>query len=181
MSAANWWTIAYEEKIKIAGIVYLHRNENVRLGGAAMRNLSMFKKLYGDSSLASVVLDTIRRRNVEPDDGLRREQQLCSDPKMWKCIIDFGKLVDNNKDLNETAAGQELHAEVEKQKTEYERQIAALRQEMEDAMTKMNEDLKILLQAEKDDLERRLREAREHDHQLEVNREEIRQKMACEV
>ncbi|KAH7075828.1 P-loop containing nucleoside triphosphate hydrolase protein [Paraphoma chrysanthemicola] len=211
---ANWLSTAYEEKIKLAGIVYLHRIEDVRLGGAAMRNLSMFKKLCGDSSLASVVLATTRWRNVEPDEGLRREQQLSSSPKMWKRMIDFGskvmrqdrdeesareiiqylirrkrpvtldiqvELVDNKKDLNETAAGQELHAELEKQKKEYERQIAALRQEMEDAMTKMNADLKIQLQAEKDDLERRLHEAREHDRQLEVNREEIRQQMAREA
>jgi predicted GTPase len=40
---ANWLSTAYEENIKLAGIIYLHRIEDVRLGGAAMRNLRMFK------------------------------------------------------------------------------------------------------------------------------------------
>jgi hypothetical protein len=208
---ADWLSTAYEEKIKLAGIVYLHRIEDVRLGGAAMRNLRMFKALCGDNSLASVVLATTRWQNVDPDEGLQREQQLCSSPKMWKRMIDFGskvmrqdrdeisaseiiqyllqrrksvtldiqvELVDNKKKLNETGAGQELHAELEKQKKEYERQLAALRKEMEDAMTKMNEDLKEQLQAEKDDLERQLEKARAHDRQLEASREEIRKEMA---
>ncbi|KAH7400674.1 P-loop containing nucleoside triphosphate hydrolase protein [Phaeosphaeria sp. MPI-PUGE-AT-0046c] len=211
---ANWLSTAYEDKIKLAGIVYLHRIEDVRLGGAGMRNLRMFKALCGDNSLASVVLATTRWRNVDPDEGLLREQQLCSSPKMWKRMIDYGskvmrqdrdedsayeilqyllqrrkpvtldiqvELVDNKKSLNETGAGQELHAELEKQKKEYEKQLAALRQEMEDAMKKMDADLKEQLQAEKDDLERRLREAREHDRQLEATREEIRQQMALEA
>jgi hypothetical protein len=211
---ANWLSTAYEENIKLAGIVYLHRIEDVRLGGAAMRNLRMFKALCGDNSLASVVLATTRWRNVDPDEGLLREQQLCASPKMWKRMIDFGskvmrqdqnensaseilqyliqrkkpitldiqvELVDNKKSLNETGAGQELHAELERQKKEYEKQLAALRQEMEDAMSKMNADLKEQLQAEKDDLERRLRDAREHDRQLDATREEIRQQMAREA
>jgi hypothetical protein len=211
---ANWLSTAYEDNIRLAGIVYLHRIEDVRLGGAAMRNLRMFKALCGDNSLASVVLATTRWRNVDPDEGLRREQQLCTSPEMWKRMIDFGskvmrqdesensaseilqyliqrrkpitldiqvELVDNKKSLNETGAGQELHAELEKQKREYEKQLAALRQEMEDAMSKMNADLKAQLQAEKDDLERRLREAREHDRQLEATREEIRQQIALEA
>jgi hypothetical protein len=211
---ANWLSTAYEENIKLAGIVYLHRIEDVRLGGAAMRNLRMFKALCGDNSLASVVLATTRWRNVDRDEGLLREQQLCTSPKMWKRMIDFGskvmrqdqdensaseilqyliqrrkpitldiqvELVDNKKSLNETGAGQELHAELERQKKEYEKQLAALRQEMEDAMSKMNADLKEQLQAEKNDLERRLRDAREHDRQLDATREEIRQQMAREA
>jgi GTPase SAR1 family protein len=211
---ADWLSSAYEEKIKLAGIVYLHRIEDVRLGGAAMRNLRMFKALCGDNSLASVVLATTRWRNVDPDEGALREEQLCNSPKMWKRMIDFGskvmrqdrdeesaceiiqyllarrkpvtldiqvELVDNKKTLNETGAGQELHAELEKQKKQYEKQLAELRKEMEDAMAKMNEDLKEQLQAEKEDLERRLQEAREHDRQLDATREEIRQQMALEA
>jgi hypothetical protein len=211
---ADWLSTAHEEKIKLAGIVYLHRIEDVRLGGAAMRNLRMFKALCGDNSLASVVLATTRWHNVQLDEGLLREEQLCSSPKMWKRMIDFGskvmrqdrdeisaceilqyliqrrkpvtldiqvELVDNKKTLNQTGAGQELHAEIEKQKKEYEKQLTALRKEMEDKMNKMNADLKEQLQEERDELERKLREAREHDRQLEANREEIRQQMALEA
>jgi hypothetical protein len=206
---ADWLSTAYEEKIKLAGIVYLHRIEDVRLGGAAMRNLRMFKALCGDNSLASVVLATTRWQNVDPDEGLQREQQLCSSPKMWKRMIDFGskvmrqdrdeisaseiiqyllqrrksvtldiqvELVDNKKKLNETGAGQELHAELEKQKKEYERQLAALRKEMELAAQKERNELQEQLrQAERRNVReefRLQRQQEQHRNELENNRRE---------
>lgn len=211
---ADWLSVAHENKIKLTGIVYLHRILDVRLGGAAMRNLRMFKALCGDGSLGSVVLATTRWVNVTPDEGLEREQQLCTNPKMWKRMIDHGskvmrqdrdevsafailqylirrrrpvvleiqkELVDNNKTLDETSAGQELHVELEKQKRDYERQIIALRKEMEEAIAKMNRDMQEELEAEKERLERKLEEARENDRQLQANREEIRRQMAEEA
>lgn len=91
------------------------------------------------------------------------------------------ELVDKKKDLNETGAGQELHAELERQKIEYERQLAKLRQEMATALKQMDYDMKQQLQAESANLERRLREAREHDRQLQIDREELRQLMTLEA
>jgi hypothetical protein len=211
---ANWLSSAYEDNVKLAGIVYLQRIEDTRLGGAAMKNLRMFKKLCGDNSLASVVLATTRWRHDEMEEGIRKEKELCTNAKMWKRMIDFGskvmrqdrdehsageilqyliqrkkpvtldiqvELVDNNKTLNETGAGQELHAELEKQKANYEKQLRELREEMSETITKMNADLKAQLQEEKEELERRLREAQEHDRELEVTREEMRQQMAREA
>ncbi|KZM21060.1 uncharacterized protein EKO05_0011164 [Ascochyta rabiei] len=211
---ASWLSTAHEEKIKLAGIVYLHRILDVRVGGAAMQNLRMFKALCGNDSLEAVVLATTRWHNVTLDEGIEREQQLCDSPNMWKQMIDHGskvmrqdrdeasareileylikrkkpvtldiqvELVDNKKNLNETGAGQELHAELEKQKKHYEKQLATLRKEMGDAMVKMDKDMKKEFQVEKDEIKRRLREAREHDRQLQIGREELRRQMALEA
>lgn len=211
---ANWLATAYEDKIQLAGIVYLHRILDVRLGGAAMKNLRMFRALCGETSLEAVVLATTRWEKVDEDEGSDREQQLKTNSQMWQRMIQYGskvmrqdndavsanailqylikrrkpvtldiqrELVDNKKDLNETSAGQELHAELERQKREYERQLAELRQEMATALKQMDHDMKQQLQAERADLERRLREAREHDRQLQIDREELRQQMALEA
>ncbi|KAJ8114619.1 hypothetical protein OPT61_g3546 [Boeremia exigua] len=211
---ANWLATAYEDKIQLAGIVYLHRILDVRLGGAAMKNLRMFRALCGESSLEAVVLATTRWEKVDQDEGLDREQQLKTNPQMWQRMIQHGskvmrqnndavsantilqylirrrkpvtldiqrELVDNKKDLNETSAGQELHAELERQKREYERQLAELRQEMATALQQMDYEMKQQLQVERADLERRLREAREHDRQLQIDREELRKQMALEA
>jgi hypothetical protein len=91
------------------------------------------------------------------------------------------ELVDNKKNLNETGAGQELRTELEKQRKKYEKELADLRQEMGDALHKMDQEMKQQLQAERLDLERKLREAREQDHQLYIDREELRQQQAFEA
>ena len=54
----NWLSTAYTADLKLTGIIYLHRILDVKMGGSAMKNLRMFKKLRGDDSLGSVVLAT---------------------------------------------------------------------------------------------------------------------------
>jgi hypothetical protein len=55
---AAWLTETYSANIRLTGILYLHRILDIRLGGSAMRNLRMFRKLVGEQNLASVVLAT---------------------------------------------------------------------------------------------------------------------------
>lgn len=55
---ADWLNRTHQAKVKLAGIVYLHRINDTRLGGSAMKNLRMFKKLCGDDALSCVVLAT---------------------------------------------------------------------------------------------------------------------------
>src|SRR5258707_1287108 len=42
---ADWLSQAYEHQIPLTGIVYMHRINDVRVGGAGMKNLRMFRKL----------------------------------------------------------------------------------------------------------------------------------------
>lgn len=45
---ADWLNRVYQNNVRLAGILYLHRIGDNRLGGTAMKNLRMFKKLCGD-------------------------------------------------------------------------------------------------------------------------------------
>ena len=42
---ADWLGQVYQNRIKLTGIVYLHRISDVRIGGSGMKNLRMFRKL----------------------------------------------------------------------------------------------------------------------------------------
>ncbi|KAH6624179.1 P-loop containing nucleoside triphosphate hydrolase protein [Chaetomium sp. MPI-SDFR-AT-0129] len=55
---AKWLKASYDADIQLAGIVYLHRIEDNRVGGAGTTNLRMFRELCGDDGLACVVLAT---------------------------------------------------------------------------------------------------------------------------
>ena len=90
---ANWLSEAYENKIQLTGIIYLHRIADVRLGGSAMKNLRMFKKLCGENSLASVVLATTRWSDVDEEVGLKRESELTTNLQFWASMIAKGSTV----------------------------------------------------------------------------------------
>ena len=214
MEVANWLSGAYEKNIGLTGIIYLHRILDVRLGGAAMRNLRMFKKLCGEKSLASVVLATTRWSNVTSEEGAQREQELCTNDRMWKRMIDNKSkvfrhdrdevsaleiiqylvkrgdsvtldiqkdLVDKGLSLDQTAAGQEIQAEIDKQRKGYEKQIQELREEMQEALAKRDQELQEDLEAERAKLEFKLAEAREMDRKLQADREQLRQQMEEEA
>ena len=50
--------IRYEARRLLAGVVYLHRISDRRVGGVAKRNFSMFRKLCGESTLKNAVIVT---------------------------------------------------------------------------------------------------------------------------
>ncbi|KIX10127.1 uncharacterized protein Z518_01208 [Rhinocladiella mackenziei CBS 650.93] len=90
---SSWLTKTYADNIKLSGIIYLHRIMDVKFTGAAVRNLSMFKKLCGDGNLASVVLATTFWSKVDPDTGNTRENQLKTTPTFWGTMVNRGSQV----------------------------------------------------------------------------------------
>lgn len=48
----------YSKKVKLAGIIYLHRITDVRMTGSSYKNLRMLEKLCGDGAMSKVVLVT---------------------------------------------------------------------------------------------------------------------------
>ncbi|KAF8429574.1 P-loop containing nucleoside triphosphate hydrolase protein [Tirmania nivea] len=213
---ASWLAEAYKNKIKLAGIIYLHRILDVRLGGSAMKNLRMFKALCGDDGLGSVVLATTRWSSVSAEEGANRERQLCENPKMWKGMIEKGSqvfrveqgreedageeiiqylirrrrpvtldiqkdLVDKGMTLDRTAAGQEVTAEIEKQRLEYERKITDLRAEMKEAMATRDRERQEEIKEFKAELEAKMKEARENEKKLQADKEELRRQMENEA
>lgn len=91
---AQWLSTAYNLKIKLTGIIYLHRISDTRVGNAASRNLRMFKKLCGQDGLGSVVLATTmwsEGSSKKAQEG--RESELQKEPMFWKNMIEKGSKV----------------------------------------------------------------------------------------
>lgn len=89
----NWLSTAYTTDLKLTGIIYLHRILDVKMGGSAMKNLRMFKKLCGDDSLGSVVLATTFWGMTNPEIEQSREAQLTTRPDFWGHFIQKGSKV----------------------------------------------------------------------------------------
>jgi hypothetical protein len=73
------------------------------MGGSAMKNLRMFKKLCGDDSLGSVVLATTFWGMAKPDIEQSREAQLRTRPDFWGHFIQKGSKVFRQDQGKETA------------------------------------------------------------------------------
>ncbi|KAG4431674.1 hypothetical protein IFR05_012840 [Cadophora sp. M221] len=87
---ADWLAQSYQFKIRLTGIVYLHRITDVRVGGQGMKNLRMFRKVCGEKNLSSVILATTMWSLCPPSDAAKREEQLTNNSDLWKFLVGKG-------------------------------------------------------------------------------------------
>ncbi|KAI0789932.1 P-loop containing nucleoside triphosphate hydrolase protein [Abortiporus biennis] len=87
---SSFLAATYEQGITLAGIIYLHRITDYRVGGISSRNFRMFRKLCGDESLKNVVIVTNMWSEVQKDIGEAREVQLRGDSVLFKPVLDRG-------------------------------------------------------------------------------------------
>jgi gas vesicle protein len=80
--------LRYENDIKLAGIIYLHRITDNRMAGTPHRNLRMFGELCGDQAVKKVVLATTMWDKVQQGTGERREKELFQN--YWDKMITYG-------------------------------------------------------------------------------------------
>ncbi|KZP04408.1 hypothetical protein FIBSPDRAFT_806838, partial [Athelia psychrophila] len=92
----------YAQGATLRGVIYMHRIGDVRMGGIAVRNFSMFRKLCGDKSLKNVAIVTNFWSEVDPAKGAAREAELRSDDMFFKPpILDKqGKLLRHDGTLD---------------------------------------------------------------------------------
>ncbi|KAH6708801.1 hypothetical protein BKA61DRAFT_490578 [Leptodontidium sp. MPI-SDFR-AT-0119] len=86
------------QDIRLSGIIYLHRITDMPLGGSALKNLSMFKKLCGEDFYSNIVLVTTMWGNLTSPSlfeevGIQREKQPLADPKWWRLMSQRGSKV----------------------------------------------------------------------------------------
>ncbi|KAH6639505.1 P-loop containing nucleoside triphosphate hydrolase protein [Boeremia exigua] len=95
LQISGWLSSAYTVKLKLSGIIYLHRIPDVRVGGSGVKNLRMFRGLCGEDNLGSVVLATTMWDSIAHDlsIGEVRESKLKEDPNLWGKMIDQGSMV----------------------------------------------------------------------------------------
>jgi hypothetical protein len=89
----GWLNRAFQQKILLTGIIYLHRITDNRLGGSAMRNLRAFRQLCGDNAMSKVVLATTFWGMEDEDTAKRHERELKDRPDFWGSMIGQGSKV----------------------------------------------------------------------------------------
>ena len=90
---ANWLSASYHSGVLLAGLIYIHRIMDVRLGGSGLRNLLMFRKLLGDISLRRLILVTSFWDKFLPELGALREQELTRNESFWGRFVNKGTRV----------------------------------------------------------------------------------------
>ncbi|KAF9489931.1 hypothetical protein BDN71DRAFT_1455374 [Pleurotus eryngii] len=83
---ADWLLETYNNQVKLAGIIYMHRISDNRMAGTPLKNLKMFAQLCGTGAADRVILVTTMWGRVKQDVGAKREDELKS--KFWKDMID---------------------------------------------------------------------------------------------
>ncbi|KAI6027330.1 hypothetical protein BKA83DRAFT_22071 [Pisolithus microcarpus] len=163
-SIAAYLSNTYEQGAKLAGIIYMHRISDTRVGGTSSRNFRIFRELCGEK--------------VSPELGEERERELASSSKFFKPILDKGarmlrhtntresahailrhlvnaqahtlqiqhELVNEQRDLAHTSAGVELGRLLKDQAERHEEQLKEVRREMEEAMRAKDEESRMELQ-----------------------------------
>ncbi|KAJ7170857.1 P-loop containing nucleoside triphosphate hydrolase protein [Mycena crocata] len=147
----------YESGKKLAGVIYMHRISDVRMGGISTRNFKMFRQLCGESTLKNVVIVTNMWGEVGREVGEAREAELASDERFFKPVLDKGarllrhdndpralriqrELVDQGKEISQTAAGEELNRELAEQIKRHRQEMAVLQREMKEAIRAKDEE-----------------------------------------
>ncbi|KAH8799269.1 P-loop containing nucleoside triphosphate hydrolase protein [Flagelloscypha sp. PMI_526] len=154
---------SYIDGTKLAGVIYLHKISDDRVGGNALRNFSMFRQLCGDTTLKNVVIVTNKWGEVTKQIGEARHYELANDNDFFKPVLDKGalmlphfdtiesargilrrilnnqpqalqiqrELVDEHKDISQTAAGENVSRQLEELTRKHEEQIRRLKEDME--------------------------------------------------
>lgn len=97
----------FKQTVKLTGIIYLHRITDNRMGGAAVRNLVMFKKLCGQDAFRHIVLATTMwsklKTSDDYDSGVDNERQLTTHEEWWGMMHQRGSQVFRHSGSKECA------------------------------------------------------------------------------
>lgn len=105
LSMIATFLVQEETHSTLAGLIYMHRISDTRMGGTARRNLRMFHKLCGQDSLKNVVIVTTMWDKATLDDGERRERELKSSETLFKPLLDEGAVMCRHDGTRASALG----------------------------------------------------------------------------
>lgn len=179
-------TRRYEHGAKLAGVMYFHRISDFRMTGTSKKNFGMFQKLCGEKCLQNVVIVTNMWGEVDPKVGIAREEELREEffksvlDKGARMVRHEGtvpsaeaivqlffdntplplrfqeELVDENKDISETDAGEELNREINAQIKKHQEEMVTLREDLEQAMKDKDEETRKELEIEAQKVQRQI-------------------------
>ncbi|KAJ8515458.1 hypothetical protein ONZ45_g7118 [Pleurotus djamor] len=84
---ADWLQKTYNNKVKLSGIIYMHRISDNRMAGTPFKNFKMFAQLCGSEAAEGVILTTtmwgkLASRSI----GEKREKEMTE--KFWKDMLE---------------------------------------------------------------------------------------------
>ncbi|EKM78783.1 hypothetical protein AGABI1DRAFT_114375 [Agaricus bisporus var. burnettii JB137-S8] len=131
---SNWLEKSYRRKIKLAGVLYLHRITDNRMGGTPLKNLHMFGKLCGNAAMSRVTLVTTMWDQVQ-DLRIAQSRELELKDNFWKPMLVLGsKMV---KFENSLKSAEAIVDEIVAEKGE--RETLLLQEELVDLKKRLNE------------------------------------------
>ncbi|KAL0057012.1 hypothetical protein AAF712_016367 [Marasmius tenuissimus] len=101
---ATYLADMFKQNQKLAGMIYLHRISDVRVGGMSARNFRMFRELCGEDSLKNVVIVTNRWEEVPKDVGDAREEELRMKDIFFKPALDKSARMVRHRNTYESAS-----------------------------------------------------------------------------
>ena len=201
----------YEKGSKLAGVIYIHRISDKRFTGITGRNFKMFRELCGDTTLKNVILVTNMWGEVSRDIGEAREDELTSDffkPVLDKgaqmarhhntaqsahdiirrimknrpvALQIQRELVDEHKDIVDTAAGGVINQELKEQIRKHQVELRMVQEEMMQAMKERDEEARQELEEESRKLQEEMERIKKDSEGMASNYAEEKERMETKI
>lgn len=171
----------YEQGARLAGIIYMHRISDTRLGGTSSRNFRIFRELCGESTLKNVLIVTNMWSEVDPELGEDRERELATNPKFFKPVVDRGARMLRNLNTRESAHAILRHL-INAQAHTLQIQHELVNEHRDLSQTSAGAELTRLLKEQSNRHEEQLREVRrELEEAMRAKDEEARKELQEEI
>lgn len=171
----------YEQGARLAGIIYMHRISDTRLGGTSSRNFRIFRELCGESTLKNVLIVTNMWSEVDPELAEDRERELATNPKFFKPVVDRGARMLRNLNTRESAHAI-LRYLINSQAHTLQIQHELVNEHRDLAQTSAGTELTRLLKEQSNRHEEQLREVRrELEEAMRAKDEEARKELQEEI
>ena len=100
---ATYLHVVHKDKVKLTGILYLHKISDNRMTGVALKNLRLLRNLCGTKNLQNVTLLSTMWDLTPLADAQRREKELLEDRNFWGRLKADGASVDRYDNTLEEA------------------------------------------------------------------------------
>jgi hypothetical protein len=201
----------YEKGSKLAGVIYIHRISDNRFSGIAGRNFKMFRELCGDTTLKNVVLVTNMWGEVSRDVGEARENELSRNffkPVLDKgaqmirhqntaqsahdiilritrnhpLVLQIQReLVDEHRDILDTAAGEAVNRELNEQIRRHQAELKAVQEGLMQALKEKDEETRKELEEETKKLQGQMERIKKDSEGMASNYTAEKQRMEARM
>jgi len=195
----------YEGEVRLAGVIYFHRISEERWRRSDTRSFGWLKRICGEATLRNVVLITNMWGNVTPEVGASREKQLATEfvkPALDKGaqlrrhydtaesahqiireILDNHRvplqvqreLVDEKREFNRTAVGEEIAREVDESRRKFEEVVEELQNAL-NTVRGREKEMRLQLEGEIAELRKQIEELTSGSRNMNSDYEDKKEK-----